>query len=449
MHQRLSDIVTLPRVAALCVLLFVCFLIVLTKFSTPLELDFLAGPADSTFYQDALRFQEILERDGVKLNILETQGSVDNVQQLLEAEKPTAAFVDAVGAIKLEQEAQPQGFSDDPDDTDSALDRVTSLGAIYLQPMWIFRLVDSDVGGVEEMDGTRLGVGPKGSTSRLLADLFLRNVVGDVQIELVEIGGADETIEVDEAIDALRNALVQAVIVVGQPYNPLVDRLLREPGFEAAPIRRAEAYSLHFHYLVPIRLPEGGYDLGDNVPRSDVNTLAASTELLVTDMFPPPLADLLLQATSEVHGEASLFTERNAFPNPEMVAIRLDPSAARYYEKGPPFLRKYLPFQLATWIDRFIMVVVAFGSAAIAAFSILPRLVTIHLDRQLQAAYRRMEEIEKRLEADGDRSEMLAELDDIEASTAEIRILLRSTISSWLEMRQFLHDLRERVASTS
>jgi hypothetical protein len=200
---------------------------------------------------------------------------------------------------------------------------------------------------------------------------------------------------------------------------------------------------------VPISLPEGGYDLGDNIPTEDVRTIAASTELVVTDMFPPPLADLLLQATSEVHGEASLFSERDAFPNPDMISINLSSSAARYYESGPPLLRKFLPFQLATWIDRFIMVVVAFGSIAIAVFSILPRLVGMRLDRQLQAAYRRMEEIEKQFVAGGDRGALLAELDDVDKSTSDTRIYLRGTVSSWLEMRQFLHDLRERLGSQS
>ena len=446
MRKRLSDFLTLPRIAAASVLLFIVFLVILTKFSSPLQFTLLAGPENSTFYLDALRFKEILARDGVQLDVVETLGSVDNVERLLAADGPTAAFVDAVGAIKLEEDENAPDSSDDPELADSPLDRISSLGAIYLQPMWVFRLVGSDIAGIEELDGARLGVGPEGSTSRLLADLFRDNVFGDLHIELVEIGGADDVVETEEAIDALRSGRVEAVIAVGQPYNPLVDRLLREPGVEAAPIRRAEAYALHFHYLVPIRLPEGGYDLGGNVPPTDINTLAASTELLVSDLFPPPLADLLLQATSEVHGEASLFTERDAFPNPGLVSIQLNSSAARFYEKGPPFLRRYLPFQLATWIDRFIMVVVAFGSIAFAIFSILPRLVTLHLDRQLQAAYRRMEEIEKRFESGGDQEELLAELEDIDKSTSEIRILLRSTISSWLEMRQFLHDLRDRVA---
>ena len=165
----------------------------------------------------------------------------------------------------------------------------------------------------------------------------------------------------------------------------------------------------------------------------------------MTPLFPAPLADLLLQATVEVHGEASLFTERNAFPNPDMISAQLSASAARFYESGPPLLRKVLPFRLATWIDRFIGLVVAFGSIIFALFSIIPKLIEMHLGRKLQAAYRRMEDVEKRFAAGGEPGPLLAELDAIDESTSETRIILRGTISSWLEMRQLLYDLRERI----
>ena len=447
MHQRISDWLTLPRIAALSILVFVMLLVVLTRLTAPPEFDFLAGPRDSTFYEDAMRFKEILARDGVRLNVIETRGSVENVRLLLEADSPTAAFVDAVGAIEI-AEVEPSGDVDeDPEAEEGPLDRLTSLGAIYLQPIWFFVLANTELGGVEEMRNARLGVGPEGSTSRLMADLFRRNLQDDVDVELVEIGGDDETAEVDEILDALRSERVDVFIAVGQPQTRIVDQLLRTPDIRATEVRRAEAYALHFPYLVPIRLPAGGYDLGDDIPSDDVRTLAASTELVVAELFPPPLADLLLQATGEIHGDASLFTERDAFPNPDMISIDLNSSAARYYQSGPPLLRKILPFQLATWLDRFFMVVVAFGSAAIAVFSILPRLVEMHLDRQLQAAYRRMEEIEKQFVAGGANDALLAELDELDKSTSETRIYLRSTISSWLEMRQFLHDLRDRISA--
>ena len=288
MHRRISDWLTLPRIAALSVLFFAILPVVFTKLSAPPEFDFLAGPKGSTFYEDAMRFQEILARDGVHLNVIETRGSVENVRLLLESDSPTAAFVDAVGAIEIAEVEQSDDTKDgpnaeeSPDAEENPLDRLTSLGAIYLQPIWFFVLKDADLGGIEEMHDARLGVGPEGSTSRLMADLLLRNVQDDVYVELVEIGGDDEIADVDEILDALRRDRVGAFIAVGQPQTRIVDRLLRNPDVRAAEVRRAEAYALHFPYLVPIRLPAGGYDLGDNVPSKDVCTLAASTELVVT-----------------------------------------------------------------------------------------------------------------------------------------------------------------------
>lgn len=445
MRKRLPDWLTVRRLAALIVLAFVAVLVVLTKLSSPPEFDLLAGPENTTFYQDAMLFKEILARDGVRLNVIETRGSVDNVRRLLEADGPTAAFVDAVGAIELEESDELLGDGEDPDADESPFGDLTSLGAIYLQPIWFFIRADLEAASIEDLPGTRFGVGPEGSTSRLMADLFVRTVGDDAEIELLEIGGADDDLDFDDVVDALRNDVVEIAFVVGQPETGLVDRLLRAPEVRPATVRRAEAYALHFQYLVPVRLPEGGHALGENIPEEDIGTVAASTELLVTGLFPPPLADLLLQATAEVHGGASLFTERNAFPNPDLVSIDLSASAARFYQSGPPLLRKVLPFRLATWIDRFIMVVVAFGSIIFALFSIIPRLIEMHLHRQLQVAYRRMENVEKRFAAGGNPEPLLAELDEIDESTSETRIHLRSTISSWLELRQFLYDLRERI----
>jgi TRAP-type uncharacterized transport system substrate-binding protein len=429
----------------LSTLAFVAVMWVLTKRLAPPEFDILAGPENTTFYQDALRFQQILARDGVRLNIIETRGSVDNASRLLEAEVPTAAFVDAVGAIQLEAADSLEAAAADSEPDEDPLDGITSLGAIYLQPIWFFVDADRESIDLEDVGARRFGVGPEGSTSRLIADLILRNAREDAEMEFVEIGGADEDVEAEEVVDALRQDRVQVALVVGQPETRLVDRLLRAPGIHPAQVRRADAYALHFNYLAPIRLPEGGHDLGQNIPDEDVRTLAASTELLVTPLFPAPLADLLLQATVEVHGEASLFTERNAFPNPDMISAQLSASAARFYESGPPLLRKVLPFRLATWIDRFIGLVVAFGSIIFALFSIIPKLIEMHLGRKLQAAYRRMEDVEKRFAAGGEPGPLLAELDAIDESTSETRIILRGTISSWLEMRQLLYDLRERI----
>lgn len=232
---------------------------------------------------------------------------------------------------------------------------------------------------------------------------------------------------------------------MGQPDAPLIDTLLRAPDVRAMPMERAEAFPIHFPFLKAVRLPRGGVDLRHDIPPEDLEMIAASSELLVSSMFPAPIADLMLQAATEIHGGPSLFSVKEEFPNPDMVSIPLNGSAAKYYREGPPLLHKVLPFRLATWIDRFFMVVVGFGSAAIALFSVVPRLIELSFNRKLTEAYRRIEVIEKSIHDGLDREAAIAELDALERETSDFKILLRTMIAPYMEMRQNLHDLRERV----
>lgn len=453
--MKIRDHITLPRLVFVFIVMAALILWVLTRLAASPSFTLLAGPDGSSFYEDALRFKKILARDGVQVTIQKTRGTVDNLRLLVDAEAPTAAFADALGAVRDTEDTVLDGAGEEAlaeaassaegGEVPSRLDQISSLGAIYMQPMWIFTRNDTSMAGLEELGGRRLGAGPPGSTSRMLAELILQQLDADLRVELVDIDGRDEKREAQEVLAALRAGEVDAAMAVGQPGNVLIQSLLRAEDMRVAAIRRAEAYALHFHFLAPVRLPEGGYDLVDNIPREEIRTLAASTELVVNADFPSPLADLLLQATAEVHGEASLFTERDVFPNPDMVSITLNASAARFYSNGPPLLRKYLPFQLATWIDRFIGLIVAFGSIAFGVFSVLPRLLEVHLERKLQAAHRTMEAIEKRHLADEDPQVLREELDALDAETGAIRILLKSSVASWLETRQVIHDLRERL----
>ena len=46
--------------------------------------------------------------------------------------------------------------------------------------------------------------------------------------------------------------------------------------------------------------------------------------------------------------------------------------ADNFYTNGPSKLQKFLPFRLATWINRFLVAAVAIGSAAVTIFKLLP-----------------------------------------------------------------------------
>lgn len=435
------------RLGWLIVLLAVVVLFVLTRRQETPTIEFLAGPEGSTFYLDALKYKEALAPHGVVVNVIETAGTLENLQRIVEAEKDTATFADAVQGIRnqeeeqLEEEAAPGEEAEE-----SKLEEISSLGAMYLQPLWVFLLEGTDMEDLRGLSGHKVTSGWEGSSARLLAALVMESSGIEEEVEFTEFEDDHQEIDAESALKALRSGDVAALLFMGQPDAPLIDGLLRAPDVKTVSITRAEAYALHFPFLKAVRLPEGGYDLRDNIPDQDLQMVAASTELLVSNMFSPPLADLLLEASMEIHGDSSLFAGKHEFPSPDLVSIPLNHSADRFYTEGPPPLRKVLPFQWATWIDRFFMVLVGFGSAAVALFSVVPKLIELSFNRKLEEAYRQIEAIEKSLNSDYDQQQVLGELDALEVKTADFRILMKSMIAPYMEMRQNLHDLRERVA---
>ena len=64
----------------------------------------------------------------------------------------------------------------------------------------------------------------------------------------------------------------------------------------------------------------------------------------------------LVEAAFEVHGHATLLQAAGQFPNPTMHTLPLDPEAARYYKSGKSFAYRYLPFWVATLLDRAVVV---------------------------------------------------------------------------------------------
>ena len=168
-----------------------------------------------------------------------------------------------------------------------------------------------------------------------------------------------------------------------------IDTLLRSSELQVLSIKRADAFAIRYPFLQSVRFPEGGHDLRANIPDQDLQLLAATAQLIVSDLFPPALADLLLQAAKEIHGRATPFSSQGEFPRPDTAPLPLSRAADNFYTDGPPKLQKYLPFRLATWVDRFLAALVAIASAAITIFNIIPALISLPFRAADQAGIHR------------------------------------------------------------
>ena len=100
--------------------------------------------------------------------------------------------------------------------------------------------------------------------------------------------------------------------------------------------------------------------------------LAPTTQLVARADIHPALIDLLLQAANEAHQAGGLFEKKVEFPSAKYHDFKLSKEAEHFYKSGPPFLLRYLPFWLATFIDRKKVMLVPLIGLIISLFKLMP-----------------------------------------------------------------------------
>ena len=115
----------------------------------PRTLTISSGPKGSTFEANAERYQKVLARSGIKLKIIESEGSLDNLNRL---SNPKSG-VD----IALVQ----SGLSGSADMND-----VTSLGSVFYEPLFIFYRSSKPLSRLSELTSQRIAIGPEARISR-------------------------------------------------------------------------------------------------------------------------------------------------------------------------------------------------------------------------------------------------------------------------------------------
>jgi TRAP transporter TAXI family solute receptor len=291
------------------------------------------GALDGAYHAFALRYQAYLAGHGIKLELRPSAGSVENVERL-KARKDGVSLALVQGGI-LNAENAPG---------------LVMLGSMFYEPIWIFYRSEKDIDLGNQLRGKRIAIGPPGSGTRAIALQIMRDTgLAEPPTVLSELGGM-------AAAQALEEGKVDAVFYLAAPDSPGVQRLLAAPGIRLLGAKRAEAFARRMPYLHKLTLPEGAADLARNVPPRDLPMLAVLANLVAVEDIHPVIVDLMLEAARKVHGGAGLFQRVGEFPAPLDLDLPLSPDADRFYKSSPSFLRRYLPFWMVVWINRFIVV---------------------------------------------------------------------------------------------
>ena len=69
---------------------------------------------------------------------------------------------------------------------------------------------------------------------------------------------------------------------------------------------------------------------------------------------------VVLEAARKVLREGNLLDKPGRFPAGEPMGLELSKEADYYHRQGMPFLQRYLPFQVASAIDRYVVLIIPF-----------------------------------------------------------------------------------------
>ncbi len=356
----------------------------------------------------AKRYQAILARNGVTLELHRSSGAVENYERL-RADEPIDGVRYDVGFIQ-------SGIG-----TAEDAPHLETIAGVYYEPLWLFSPHVDHLARLSDLVGKRIGIGIPGSGLRRVASQILNAAgVNTGNATFVEIAG-------NEAAKALAEEKLDIAFLIGAPESPYMQSMFKGP-MHVVSLAQSEAVGRYFPTLTPLVLPQGAIDLADGRPTHDVKLVAATSLLVSRDDLHPALVYLLLEAASEVHHGPGLFQRRGEFPSSTVQDFPISEQATRWFQSGRPFLQRYLPFWLANLIERLLVVVVPIVALAIPLTRVVPAIYSWRIRSKVFRWYGEVREIEQRATDEGHVGEArrrdAARLDAIERSVNHVKIPL-------------------------
>lgn len=392
-----------------------------------------AASAGSPYYRYAERYREVFRHNGVKLEIRESNGSIENLARLSDPKSGVDAGIVQGGLVRTKSPG------------------VLSVGRVAHEPIWVFHSGAAPLTRLVDLKGKRILVGPAGSGTNIIAlRLLAANGITTETATLI-------TSELPTYVDALGKGEADAGFLVLAPEAQTIQRLFRTPNVRLLSFANAEAYTQRFPFLSRLMLREGVVDFAANLPPADVSLIATTTAVLVREDAHPALVNLLAQALQEVHsqpavdasGNTPLFQRVGEFPAGNDPEFTLSDEARRVYRSGPPLLQRYLPFWVATMIDRLMVSFVVLLPLLIPLLRFAPQIYGWRMRRRIVTWYgqlRRVEAAARNTSGAEQRDAQLRELDRIDTAVQGIPVPV-DFADRLYQLREHIDIVRRKVAA--
>lgn len=354
------------------------------------------GPVGSQYARFGEALRKEVAKQGVELELVTTAGSMENIRLLADGEIDVALLQGGI-----------QGDAPDA--------RIESIASVFYELVLVAERADWDASHIE---GGRIAIGPPGSggnavSRQLLEDQGVRDGVPP-GTQLVEIGG-------QRAVEALRAGELDSGVFVTPFESPDVRTLFTDPSLRVTDFALAEAFTRYYPFLRKVVIPAGLIDLRLEVPPTDVQAIATIASLVIGPDAHRALIPLLIEsARASLHRWGKLAAP-GEFPSALGVEALLAPEARQYFDRGPSFFYRWLPFRYASAATRLTIFLIPLLTLLYPLFRLAGPAYRTLIRRRVYRWYKVLQKIEGKMDSNGDAASLLEIRKDIERIGDQIR----------------------------
>ena len=421
---RLFVLETWPALIILLIILGVA--IWMADPAPPRHVTMATGPAGSSNEALGKKYAAYFARQGIRLELVPTEGSVENVKRLQDPGDPVMAGFVMSGA------AAPH------------TPRIQTLGSINYQPYWCFYRspvpLPANQRGTEILSN-KVNVGTPNSGTYLLTQKILElNGINPDRSNFTQL--SDEA-----AINALANGQIESMCIVDTYESPNVQKLLKLDGLQLTNFGRAGAYERLVPSIAEVSIPEGGLSLAKDRPQQPMTLIAATTELMIDERLHPAIQTLFLMAATSINGKQSFFSKEAEFPSFKDTSQQRSQEAEIFYEKGTPLLVQFMPFWLAEFIRRLVLTLLPFFAIAYPVIRSMPNYHKNRVRGRINRMYGALKFFEQSLVATYDpaqKLDYLMQLDRMEHEALAMKVP-KSVAGDYYTLRSSIDFVRNRI----
>jgi len=370
------------------------------KPAPPSNITIATGSEQGAYHRFAEQYAAELAKAGITLRLKSTAGSVENIALLQQAHSGVDLALIQGGVA-----------------TADTAKGIVSLGRMFMEPVWVFYRGRDEITRLSALKGKKIAIGGEGSGTRQLTMALLKpSGIDATTADFQDIGGAN-------AARCVKSGVCDAAFLVASPQSKTVQDLLRDDGVRLMGFAQGKAMTRIFPFLARVDLPEGVIDFVRNIPVTDKTLVAAQAGLVAREDIHPAIVGLLVNAAKRVHKKGGLFQKVSEYPKPMDPEFPLSDAAEIAYNSGVPFLQRLLPFWLAIFIERMIVLIVPIATILLPLIKIGPWLYEWRVRRRLLYWYGQLKDLEHQIAVDEAGEGLEQHRKEIERISESVRVI--------------------------